>query len=175
MNNLIVLLLLTFLIFSSCNQKKKGSSPPSYNVDPEISMYVNSFIAKMNLAGINKSTQYLQVSFTDSLPPGAVGVCQLKTINDGVTKYKVPVVKLLKIYWENLDDSEKEQITYHELAHCVLGRVHSLQKDEGNNPLSIMYPSLIPGTAYRSQYGYFMSELFNTSTQEFSEMEFQTY
>jgi hypothetical protein len=175
MNNLIVILIFSLLFFNSCNQKKKGSSPPGYNVGPEFSMYVNSFKEKMNLAGINKSTQYLQAGFTDTLPPGAVGVCQLKTINDGSTTYKVPVIKFLRVYWDNLDDSEKEQITYHELAHCILGRAHSIQKDGGNNPVSIMYTSLIPGAAYRSQYGEFMSELFNTNKQEFIDMEFQDY
>ena len=96
-NHFSILFILSLLLFISCKpQDKKKSGPPAYNVDLEIEMYVQSFREKMAMAGINKSTSYLQASFTDSLPPGAGGSCQIKKIEGEVTTYKVPVIKFLR-------------------------------------------------------------------------------
>jgi hypothetical protein len=63
--------------------------------------------------------------------------------------------------WFNFDENYKEELIFHELGHCILGREHDTSYiDEYRVPKSIMYPYIF-GYAYNEYKSYYMDELKN--------------
>lgn len=52
-------------------------------------------------------------------------------------------------YWSSLSESAKEQLIFHELGHCALGRQHRGDVNAAGSPASIMYPKMF---GYMAQY-----------------------
>lgn len=57
-------------------------------------------------------------------------------------------------HWDTLSDTQKEIVVFHELGHCLLGRVHNESKQ------SIMYPSILPAKLYLSDREGYLDRLF---------------
>jgi hypothetical protein len=66
--------------------------------------------------------------------------------------------------WDLLDESGKKILIYHELGHCVLGRlheVHTYEKEQAYCPTSIMFPYLDPTVkCYEVYEDLYIEELF---------------
>lgn len=172
MNNLFVLLI--FISLYSCKaQDKKKSSPPAYNVHPEIEPYVKTFRAKMTLAGVNKSVGNLQASFADDLQVGEAGRCTIRTTSSETISYSTPILKLSASLWDLMSYAEREKLIYHELGHCILSKLH-LTTLNNQIPISVMYPYLssISEEIYTDNYGQYMAELFSYNSQEMLDLEF---
>lgn len=66
----------------------------------------------------------------------AVGLCESRS-------GEIPIVYLDLYFWSMATPFEKEELLYHELGHCELGRRHNAYKDRQTGcPLSIMYPTV---------------------------------
>lgn len=66
--------------------------------------------------------------------------------------------------WNNSIESAREEIIFHELGHCILGRDHDNNMiKEYSVPKSIMYPYVF-GFAFHEYRQYYTSELKNPQT-----------
>lgn len=75
-----------------------------------------------------------------------------------------PVIQLDPFFWNNSDDMDREQLIFHELGHCILGRGHTSQFVTLNGetiPQSIMYPDFISEDIYTEYHDYYIIELFS--------------
>lgn len=158
------------LIFTSCNSKSESGlfKAPAYNVHIEIEPYVETFKEKMLLAGITKSLNHLQANFSENLFPGEVGRCTLTSNNKGT----ISSVLISKSIWDRMTVENREEVVYHELAHCVLERKVHISTTENGVPVSIMYPTHIGNILYVDHYGNYMAELFSNSSPEILALEF---
>jgi hypothetical protein len=67
---------------------------------------------------------------------------------------------VLKSFWDSSTQARREQIIFHELGHCILSRSHTSNKDSGEEPLSIMYPTIFDDYHYTLNHSYYIHELF---------------
>jgi hypothetical protein len=163
-------LIFILLIIASCKPKSESGvfKPPAYNVHIELQPYVETFKEKMLLAGLSKSTNHLQANLSESLLPGEVGRCTLTSKNGGT----ISSILISKSIWELMTVENREEVLYHELAHCVLERKAHITATENGVPISIMYPTHIGDILYIDHYGEYMAELFSNSSPEMLNLEF---
>jgi hypothetical protein len=79
----------------------------------------------------------------------------------GMCYYKqVPYVALLRSYWDRASDTERENLIFHELGHCLLKRNH-LDERKNDKTVSIMNSRIMVPEEYNSKTreGY-LEELF---------------
>jgi hypothetical protein len=73
-------------------------------------------------------------------------------------KYKE--IKVLKPYWEVIDEVERELLIFHELGHCVFFKEHNSEQSLiGGCPNSIMHPQLVNLLCYMFFHSYYIDEL----------------
>lgn len=74
-----------------------------------------------------------------------VGMCTTGAYTPGIT---------LKIdYWKEANDTQKENLLFHELGHCILGLGHNKYK-------SVMYPSILDPDYYLENRKQLLDDLF---------------
>jgi hypothetical protein len=107
-------------------------------IDPELKEYVATFEKKgKRFMGADFHVPNMDIGFsrTRHLPTDdggrIVGMCD--------PYIPVRTVVFDKETWPTYSDSEKEELVFHELGHCVLDRDHDSTKIDGM-PMSIMYP-----------------------------------
>ncbi len=87
-----------------------------------------------------------------------------RDLGDEILGRCIPIFSVIEIsmaYWVDLSEPEREELLLHEISHCELKRYfHNEELDEKGIPLSIMYPSLIPGYVYLYYRDKYMEELF---------------
>ena len=93
--------------------------------------YVDSFVETAHFRGYVVDTRRLQIHYVLSLPGSEVGVCGMESGH----------IDVLHWYFFLLDDIKKEQLIWHEMGHCVMGRGHITDLNADGKPISIMYPS----------------------------------
>lgn len=69
-------------------------------------------------------------------------------------------------FWLTADNESREQLIFHELGHCALGRKHkdnkmllNVEEIQYYVPQSIMYPRSFGGWMYRELKQYYLKEL----------------
>lgn len=63
--------------------------------------------------------------------------------------------------WDVYGHFGREQLVFHELAHCILGRKHLNAKNSQGEPLSIMYWQVFGDSGYYERNrNYYINELF---------------
>lgn len=140
-----------------------SSTEPESNVEvsPEFRPFVRSFEEEAAKRGITFDFEEsgLEILLGPTRVDNAAGVCR----GDGSIEIETSV-------WDNFSTAGKEQLIFHELGHCVLGRPHRnvvLSNDEWG---SIMRGTPIPedrGVAvnYSGQRReYYINELFDENT-----------
>lgn len=81
--------------------------------------------------------------FVDSMEEGTVvGRCTFQS-KDGLPLQ----ISINRKFWDTVGDLQREQLLFHELAHCLYGLGHEEAWEEGR-PLSIMHPSLVQERTY---------------------------
>jgi hypothetical protein len=130
----------------------------SATIQSEALPYISLFIFYGNIFGQNLDYSNLIVSFENNVNGAYVGQCS--SINGNQNK----LIKINNDIWQGLNNTYREQLIFHEAAHCVLGRPH-----KGNNflsPESILNPSLFPDYIYIQRYNEFIYELFESPITE---------
>lgn len=121
---------------------------PSAKVDPILKPYFLSFETN-----VGATTEYIDAEFISIEPPN-VGLCQ--TYDSGDNK-KITVDPA---YWANASESQRQQLIYHELGHCVLGLAHVTTFKVDQCPTSIMYPYTFGDSyCYSNERNYYFQEL----------------
>ena len=173
LKHLVQLILCLFSLVSCVKEESKDSiiKNPKYT-DPELQKYMLSFQKKMKLAGVNKSMKGQHAVFVKKYDDYSVAKCfpTIKTIH------------ISKFFWDTLSEAGREQLVFHELGHCVLGRrhlneFHKLDPITGNPVtgelvVSIMHFHLMRDHHYETFYGHYLSELFSSNSPEILELEF---
>lgn len=62
--------------------------------------------------------------------------------------------------WENMTETQKGVLIYHELGHCVLARGHLEEIFIDGTPRSIMFPILVKDHVFIRYKNYYIKELF---------------
>jgi hypothetical protein len=104
-----------------------GCAQPSISIDPKVVPYFDRFEAN-----IGASTFGINADMAD-LPAPLVGECVF--LLDG-TK----VIHFDRTFWNQATDNQREELTFHELGHCVLGLGHIFTIRPYIGPTSIMIP-----------------------------------
>lgn len=95
-------------------------------IDPAFQEYVKSFEAAAEV------TVWSDIQFSDELTQSNAGRCNLSS----------KAIVINRAEWQKWPVTFREQIMFHELGHCVLGRVaHVESVKSDSNPVSIMHPS----------------------------------
>ena len=126
----------------------------STSIPAEVLPYISLFVFYGNMLGRNLDYSNLIISLENNVGGAYVGQCS--SINGNQNK----LIKINNEMWQGLNNTYREQLIFHEAAHCVLGRPH-----KGNNfldPESILNPSLFPDYVYIQRYNEFIYELFES-------------
>lgn len=164
----ILILTLMATIYVACSNDP--GEEPNNNIDIalEFQKYVNRFIEEGANRGyeIDFNDTGLSIQFGSALPEDAAGVCsELGNGNSGSHH-----IEILKSYWEQLTDIQKERLIFHELGHCELNRPHDNSVFSNGDWKSIMRGSPLPPdkTPIVNYTGtrrvYYIDELFDPTT-----------
>lgn len=133
----IVLIMIT-LCSISCG-KPKGKDMP-ISVRPFVVMFEHHW---------GKQIDNIFITFGD-LPQGRAGECTNLSNGD---------IVIDTLFWAYATVATKEQLIFHELGHCVLGREHNAKIVNGREQ-SIMNPNLLLDSTYLPNRDEYIKELF---------------
>ena len=161
-------------------------------VDPELQVYADRFIEESIGYVTKEDLDTLQMKFKVYSPGSSTaGTC-----------YPFPGLEEIYINKEWWDDNEsdirREQLVFHELAHCILLRKHTAPTSASNFwgfleklafalgifrnpgllpddcPISIMHPETIGDYCLEKHYGYYLDELYGfTTPEEYIEQDYE--
>lgn len=145
-------------------------------VDAELQQFANRFTQVGAIQGRQVSLNNITIEFDSNITGSTIGIC---TTGGG----KQPRVRINTNYWKGVKAvnaqgqevytqypasvADREELMFHELAHCVLGRNHDETKIMTADGFwlrkSIMSPYHLGSYTYGQNYNYYMSELFGNS------------
>jgi len=165
-------LALALLVLSACGGGQ-GTPPPSPTKTGTASSSSQSSVTAQNLSvdtvfqpllskfvmlSVEENHPVTITNLTITMVPQidslTAGNCNLAP---GVTKGGT--IQISQAFWGGMNSQQQEDLLFHQLGHCVLGRVHRLDLNNGL-PLSIMSPSLIAASTYQANEGQYYYELF---------------
>lgn len=139
------------MFVSACAEQQPQTT--NYTIDSEFDNYVSKFEQQIEV------DVELDIGF-NKLEYPIVGSCYVYT-----TGYKEIIID--PDFWFNTIQSEKEELLFHELGHCVLNKEHDetiLKAAYFYIPKSIMYPYVF-GSQYTKFEQYYLDELKNSETE----------
>jgi hypothetical protein len=167
-------LLLVFIIVSC---QKTTEAPPEYSVAKDFEKYIETFKAEAAKRNVKIDLTNLIVKFNTNIGSEKCGQCSQKPGN--ALSQKTIEISRDAICWKDAYDQNRESLVFHELGHCILGRLS--HKDD---LLPNKAKSSIMSTNDNDQYGpcvydltgnvndcnktgrreYYIDELFNPNT-----------
>lgn len=141
-------LVLIFLFLTSC----AGQQDVLIVASP-LRPYYDRFLVEAKRQNVTINTDNLILEMVDELQDLELGVCSVNN--------EIRIIKVLSSTWKPLTDAGKEQIVYHELGHCGLGRAHLDGTLLDGSPRSIMNSKHFNDSAYLYYHDYYMHELFH--------------
>ncbi len=93
-----------------------------------------------------------------SLPAGTLALC---TLGNGI-----PLITVSPDYWPKLTEQQREMVLFHELGHCLLGKIHENETRDVSGERayrSLMYLHPLDIYDYSQFHDDYMTELFATS------------
>lgn len=142
---LLLILMLIFLV--SC-----GKDGKALYVEPSSQKYVTRF---EQLSNIRIDNLIVEIK---PLEARIMGVC--------TTGMTTPRIALNSLYWSNLSESEREELVFHELGHCVLGYGHD------DSTLNIMNTYFFEGDIYEFYYGELLTNFYK---RDYNKLKFEEY
>jgi hypothetical protein len=128
--------------------------PGSLAVDSHLTTFYEAFVYDANQQVYTLPNAGLTLQLSTTLDSQTVSQCTPATLTTAAE------IQINATYWEQLDANNQENLVFHELGSCFLGR--SNRMDLNNSiPLSVMYPSLIPSAEYLANHAQYVYELFN--------------
>jgi len=119
---------------------------PIRGVEEEFEPYVQRFKAEGLKYNVDISDKRIIISLIELEQP-TVGQCR-KSL------FLPPIVVIDKFFWAWANDTEKEMLVFHELAHCLLGQMdHRMGK-------TLMTPFMAYEFNYRKERDYYLKEMF---------------
>src|SRR5690606_35384225 len=132
-------------------------------VDSRFQSYVNAFEQAASEEGKPLIIDDLILNFGTTPSLNETGVCER-------AEEETPRVTINQKIWNTLNDYNRQEVSFYELGHCVLRRIHQMSEMLAYNktmriPESVMYPYRIVGTVYRDNMDHYHGELFSKSNQ----------
>lgn len=132
-----------------------------FNVAPELLPYYNKFINEAMKQRVTIAQDNFVMRFMTQVDAAAsgssiIGYCQ--------TSSQLASIRINRSEWDQINEWEKIELTFHEMGHCLLGREHRLGEITINGvyiPVSIMNPDFFDGWFISEYYEYYMEELFH--------------
>jgi len=141
--------LLVLFAMTACGVPQQG-----IHIDPQMETYYDSYLQRGADQGVSLNVQNLVMEFNSALPTNVLGECTSYT--DGSSN----TVDISTQYWAELDDWGREELTSHELGHCIIYRVH--RPDENNGlPLSNMNAYFFDPSIYVANFAQYQYEMFH--------------
>lgn len=124
------------------------------NVDPELKGYIDEFDREIG------TNSFVNATFVPYMPnkteSNLLGVC----LYSG-SVFAPNTIQVDRGDWDFMTDTERKQLMWHELGHCVLGLKHDETILEDGYPKSIMFPQLMPDFIWNLRFDRFKEELSN--------------
>ena len=162
--------LIALLVLVGCD--RNDDFKPVYDVPEEIQPLIDSFIHEASIRGITLTINNLIVSYDDNPANAVCGSCN--SASPATDIQKIITLKSGAPCW--IEQLELEALVFHELGHCVLGRLHLNDQLPNGDPKSMMVednvgiyaPCLYPieGEPCDNSFkrSYYLDELFNENT-----------
>lgn len=165
------------ILLTACSGKEGPEPVLVYQVPDEVEPYVQQFTAQAHLRGKNIEITNLIITFGPTTSDDVCGTC-LPGSRDPNRQVRI-VLSGDPDCWSALSPEDREELVFHELGHCVLGRLThrtdrlpngdyaSLMNGNGTG-LYVVCKYDISGSnndcdhRYRRQY--YLDELFNENT-----------
>lgn len=116
-------------------------------IEQDFKPHVYKFMA---IAGIEKIEVDMYYSEQDGF---IIGMCRI----NGENKY----IEIDPMWWSENSELAREQLIFHELAHCVLGQGHRNYYLHDSCPGSIMGEWHVRESCYVKHYDYYIKELMS--------------
>lgn len=150
--------LMGILVLSTLQLKEKYYIELPEGVTTEFSPYVRNFLKESKKYDLPKEFEErlthltVKYGFPSRLNDDHdfVGWCDLNTTT----------IIIEKDTWNTYGEGSKQNLIDHELGHCLLERHHRPFLAEGNNPVSIMFPKVMPSDYYTKNKDKLYPELF---------------
>jgi hypothetical protein len=152
--------ILFFLLIATLSCQKQTLEPTVYQIDKDLQPYVTSFAEEAKKRGIEITSENL------------CGKCT-KQPSEGQRTIKI---KKDFLCWKGVPNQNKEALVFHELGHCLLGRVHrddllpnkadaSLMNSNSYGPYQPCIYAIDGNDCNRTpRRTYYVDELFNEKT-----------
>lgn len=156
-----ILLILAYFLYSPFSQDNTAHTPkikPSFKhtlLVPFLEAYIEE-AAKYGVRISHNDIKRLEMDFYDDLNPGQIGLTRTTKFEDGSKKVQLFIRKL---YYDNADYFDIEQLMFHELTHALFEADHTETMKDGR-PLSIMHPNHIKLSQYESNRKKYIDQLF---------------
>ncbi len=156
--NRLVAFFATFTFLVGC--APKNPHRPIVQIDPAFEVHVDKFMSLSVANGGPSHITDLVIQFRRL--DGSFANC--RTDHD-----ETPVISVDPVVWRALNETDQQNIIFHEMGHCVLRRRHQDNIIAGFLGIgiqdSIMSPSLLPTATFLTNQAYFERELFQVSNQ----------
>lgn len=138
-----------FLFLVGCGDNSQAT------IDPAFEPYVARFVLEGTAEGKEVDISKLSVNFSDETRSVAGGI-----EFGSCTGHSI---KIVRKFWQETSEANREALLYHELGHCVLRRQHLGGTEESLGiPKSVMVSdSAIVAAYWRTNRDYYIHELFN--------------
>lgn len=161
MRGLLIFIMLTLLSCTTINNKTVVVEEHIYDyIDSSLDPILQQFEYEARIRGARVDRSHLSMTFgliRQGKDDRTVGYC-------GRSAMGGMIIKIHKKSWDGFDESQREELIFHELGHCLAGRDHC-GKQHTNGPISIMYPEVLPGDYYKKNREELVDELFNISSE----------
>lgn len=154
-------------VLASCGAPQRDLQ--GQNIDGALVSYLTSFEREATRNGVSVDSSHLTMSFSESMPQSTVGGYVLAYCQRTL---KGPNVVVKGSYWNQTSVSDREQLIFHELGHCLLGLDHDDSTEaapvwnnpayQANNvPSSIMNTFHFDSGLYNGNRPEYVNRLFN--------------
>jgi hypothetical protein len=134
------ILVITCLLFSCKKEKEIILEPTVFQIEPNYRIYFSNFIFEARLRGITIDTTNLIIRTAKNSAnlKETCGTCAQDLNNKKIQKI-IEINALNDFCWGKTNYLAKEALIFHELGHCILGRInHKNELFANKSPKSIM-------------------------------------
>jgi hypothetical protein len=164
---LISILSLQISLVTACAPERPGPRPVS--IDIQARDYYNRFLLQATIRNVQLESVDIRIFFTEDLRQYEIGRCVV--YGDTHTIY------LRRSWWTRNPDEAREQLAFHEMGHCLLGRMTHTDAAKGRIMQSVMATNHFSDEMYVENHEMYMQELFGRaaiSPQPFVRIFLQT-
>lgn len=163
MRFLISIILLSILSCTTVEHKHITVVNEEYRynyIDSALDPILKSFEYETRIRGIKVVDTNISMTFglvRAGQKDNTVGYCVIDPKGGVIIKIYTPA-------WKEMDDYQREDLVFHELGHCLIGRDHC-SKINHEGPISIMNWRVLDGSYYKKHREDLVDELFNISSE----------